>query len=318
MADQTRNITTGETDLTASIKSMVAQSHDGIIAISPAMAARILEEINYQGQRQIKMHRVEINIHQIKSGAWNPYLSVISIAVLPDGTMILVNGQHRLRAFIDLGLTVKTVVQLIPASSMDAVRQLYAGFDGQVSIRTENELIKAAGIDEKLKIKPKTAEILIKAVAVIENGMEPDIRGNDNMLFRDFGYRSEKAAAWEREARAFDALMELADPAMRPKLRRAGTMAVVLYTLRHRPEQAWEFWSSMVENDSLPKYDPRNTLYTDLITRKLGVGNRRQTVQQPALAWNAWYEGRKLKIIKCITGAGITLAGTPLAKGAAK
>ena len=96
----------------------------------------------------------------------------------------------------------------------------------------------------------------------------------------------------------------------------AGVMAVALYTLRHQPARAHEFWHGVAGNDGLRKGDPRAALIADLLfNRTLNVGSHRQKVQQPALAWNAFCEGRDLKIIKCIDGAALTLWGTPLAKG---
>ena len=52
--------------------------------------------------------------------------------------------------------------------------------------------------------------------------------------------------------------------------------------------------------DILRKNDPRATLFKDILTRALNSGSVRQRVQMPALAWNAFCEGRNLKIIKCI------------------
>jgi hypothetical protein len=71
----------------------------------------------------------------------------------------------------------------------------------------------------------------------------------------------------------------------------------------------------VAENDGLRKNDPRATLINDILTRMIGTGSIRQKVQQPAVAWNAFCEGRDLKIIKCLDGAKLTLWGTPLANG---
>lgn len=315
MSAKTCKATTGTTDLTKIIHSLVAKADDGIVTIAPGIAKRILDEINYDRQRAVKQWRVQLTEHKVKDGVWNPYLSDIHIALLPDGTMVLVNGQHRLHAFAALGVAVKTKLTLVPAKDLEEVRKLYGQYDLGISDRNEHELVKAAGLDEAIQVAPKTAEILVKAVAIIENGMEPDVRTSSNVRLKDFTYRSEKSIEWDREARDVQAVMDLAEPALRQKLRRASTMAVMLYTLRHQREKALFFWRSMAENDGLPKRDPRNTLHIDLLTRPLASGNRRQGVQQASLAWNAWFQGRQLKIVKCITGAEVTIAGTPLAKG---
>lgn len=318
MADQTRNQTTGTTDLTRIIKGMVAKSENGIVTIAPGIAKRMLDEINYERQRSVKQWRVQLVGHWITDGTWNPNVDAIRIAVLPDGSMVLINGQHRLHAFVDCGVAVKVELKLIPVQDMEEVRKLYGKMDLREGVRSDHELTKAAGIDEVVQIAPKTAEILVKAVAIIENGVEPDVRTSNNVRMKDFSYRSEKAIEWDREARDVQEVLDIAESALRNKLRRASTMAIMLYTLRHQREKALYFWRTLAENDALPKRDPRNTLHVDLLTRPLASGNRRQGIQQSAIAWNAWFAGRQLKIIKCITGAEITIAGTPLAKGGSR
>ena len=89
-------------------------------------------------------------------------------------------------------------------------------------------------------------------------------------------------------------------------------MAVALYTLRHQPARAHEFWSGLAKNDGLRRGDPRATLIQDYLTRSVGIGSARQRVQQTTLAWNAFCEGRDLKIIKCIEDAPIVIWGTPV------
>jgi len=318
MSEAVRKETVGATDLTKIIRSLVAKADNGIVTVAPGIAKRILDEINYDRQRSVKQWRVKLNESRIKDGVWNPYNSDLMIAVLPDGGMVLVNGQHRLHAFVALGIPVKTGIKLVPVESYEAARVLYGQQDGVEGNRNPHELVKAAGLDEAIQVAPKTAEILVKAVAIIENRMEPDTRTSSNVRLRDFTYRSQKSMEWDREARDVQAILDIADPALRAKLRRASTMSVMLYTLRHQREKAQYFWTSLAENDGLPKRDPRNTLHIDLLTRTLSTGNLRQGVQQSALAWNAWFQGRQLKIIKCITGAEITISGTPLAKGGAK
>lgn len=102
---------------------------------------------------------------------------------------------------------------------------------------------------------------------------------------------------------------------VRAKLNTAGVMAVALYTLRYQPGKAHHFWHGLAENDGLKKDDPRAALLRDMFERSANSGSTRQTTQAPVLAWNAYCEGRNLKIIKCIHGAPISLWGTSLSKG---
>lgn len=78
----------------------VAKSHNGLIKMSPEMAARILADCNFEGQRSISRPRVFDHAYAIKEGDWvDDY--PIHFAVLPDGRTWLVDGQHRLTAIAE-------------------------------------------------------------------------------------------------------------------------------------------------------------------------------------------------------------------------
>lgn len=312
------NAKTGETDLTAIIKSLFRKSGGRPVAVAPGIAKRIVDELNFSGQRKVKKARVAENLARMTSGAWEPHVSILIFCELPDGSLVLINGQHRSCAIVEFDVPVQTKIDIIPARDNDHVRSLYAKYDGQESVRTQTELVKASGLAEAFDIKTKTAEMLIKAVPIIINGMEPSTKGAGKEHLNQFSFRLESAMPWEREAQEFDEIVANADQHIRRYLLRAGTMAVALYTLRHCRKQAIEFWDGVARNDGLRKTDPRARLIADFAIRSLGSGAMRQSVQQSALAWNAFFEGRELKIIKCIEGAEIFIAGTPMRKGGSK
>ena len=79
------------------LKAVVARAPEGVVRLSPEIAQRMLEEINFPDQRVIDSGRVYGHRHAIITGEWmegHP----ITIALLPDGRMWLVDGQHRLTA----------------------------------------------------------------------------------------------------------------------------------------------------------------------------------------------------------------------------
>lgn len=306
-------------DLSGVLRGLISRSGPAEpVTLTPELAWRILDELNFGGQRKVKKSRMQTRLRAIENGTWDSQASVIVIAVMPDGRMVLIDGQHRLYAIHTHGAPVATCVKLVSAQDEDHLKRLYALFDMKESARTDVELLSATGLSEILGVKFKTAEILLKAVAVIENGMEPEMRAVGKEELRQFDFRSERAPHWDREARDYDAILAEAEPALRRKLLRAGTMAVALYTLKHQRPIALDFWRGLVENDGLRKYDPRARLHVDLLTRTISNGSARQAVQQPVSAWNAFYENRDLKIIKCISGAQIVIKGTPLNKGSGK
>ena len=124
--------------------------------------------------------------------------------------------------------------------------------------------------------------------------------------------KMDEVLEWQKEASAYERDISKADLYIKRKLLGAGCMAVALYTYRYQPERAREFWSGVAANDGLRKNDARARLIADMMERRLNSGLSRQTVFQPMLAWNAWNEGRELKIIKIAENTRLNLWGTPL------
>jgi hypothetical protein len=286
--------------------------------MAPGIARRILDELNFAGQRRIKKARVAERLKEIRNGSWEAQISVVVLVELPDGSMQLIDGQHRLTAIVENNVGVATCLKIITARNDEDVRRFYAKYDMKGAGRSEAELLSASGLALELEVKPATATGLLKAMPIIENSMEPSTKGEGKEHLAGFDFRLGKAYQWDAEARAFDAIVEKADTFLKRKLLRAGTMAVALYTLKHSRIKALEFWTGVAENDGLRKHDPRARLIADLVNRTLSTGNIRQWVQQSTLAWNAYCQGRDLKIIKCVDGAAIVIDGTPLRKGGSR
>ena len=301
------------------LQSIVARAPGGVVQMSPGIAARILEEINFPGQRAIDSGRVYGHRHSIIKGDWLEG-HVITMALLPNGKMWNVDGQHRLTAISQHDAAVPVTVRIVPMENEKEARHFYAGFDQRKSVRTNRQILDGLGIAEEVQLSRNMTAMLFNAAPLLLNNLEPltgsvNIRLNPDMFLQH--NKLEIVQLWAKEAKEFDQICKAAKKGLLAKMRSPGVVAVALYTLRHQPARAREFWSGIADNDGLRKNDPRATLINDILTRSIGVGSIRQRVQQPALAWNAFCEGRDLKIIKCIDGAAITLWGTPLAKGRA-
>lgn len=301
------------------IRSIAARADDdGTVSIAPGLSAQILEETNWQGQRPIRTQRMMERLRWITSGSWDPACSIISFAETPDGKLYLVNGQHRLTAIHASARNVRTKVEFIKACDMNHVRRIYASFDMPDGGRTDSELLDAVGVASALGLPRKIVTALFKALPIIRNDMDPVPNRNNLSQSRSRSGRLNDLPEWAAESRIYAGIVDHADAWLQKKLLRQQCMAVALYTLRHAPGLAKEFWCGVADNDGLRKTDPRARLIADFTSRSLSDGSLRQGVQRATLAWNAFVEGRELRIIKCIDGAPIRIAKTPLAKGAAR
>lgn len=297
--------------------SMVNRSETGVVYVAPGIAKRILGELNFPGQRKVDSARVYGHRHAIIKGDWIEG-HAITFAALPDGRIWLVDGQHRLTAISESDAPVPVTIRVVSVDSETEARHFYAGFDQKKSVRTDKQILDAVGIAEETGLSPKMANAVYAAAPLLLNGLEPmtgsaNIRKCPDMFLQH--NKLEIVQEWAKEAREYEQIIKPAKKGLLTALRATGVMAVALYTLRHQPALARQFWAGVAENDGLRKNDPRATLINDLLTRTMSTGSVRQRVQQPANAWNAYCEGRDLKIIKCLEGASLTLWGTPLAKG---
>jgi hypothetical protein len=113
-------------------------------------------------------------------------------------------------------------------------------------------------------------------------------------------------------AQKYEAAITGCTGAFKRKLMNGGVAAVALATFKFQPIAAAEFWSGVALNDGLKKGDPRQTLHMHLYANKIagagGLVNR--AAFAPATAWNAFFEGRELHIIKHYEGRKIKIAGT--------
>lgn len=144
----------------------VAKSHNGLIKMSPEMAARILADCNFEGQRSISRPRVFDHAYAIKEGDWvDDY--PIHFAVLPDGRTWLVDGQHRLTAIAEQTQAVGIVVRMVDVDTEKDARHFYAGFDKRNSTRTNVQILDAVELAKEVGLSNRMAraELIERAVA---------------------------------------------------------------------------------------------------------------------------------------------------------
>ncbi len=291
-----------------------ASNKNGVVHFTPEGARVILQYLNFPGQRKVDASRVYGHRHAIIRGDWMEGHAV-TLVELPDGRIWLVDGQHRLTAIAQGDSRVAVTIRIVPVESEREAREFYAGFDQATSVRTNAQVIEAVQADQATGLSKAMASAVFDASVLLSNNLEPltgaaSVRNNRDLFLQH--NRLQSIADWAVEARQYEQITQKAKRALRSRLMQSGPTAVALYTLRHQPVRAKEFWTGLAENDGLRSSDPRSALYADLLTRNLGSGSIRQRVQQSAAAWNAFYRGRTLQQIKCVPGGAITILGTPL------
>lgn len=285
---------------------------DGPRRVSASQMAMILRECSYERQRRISADHVSVLTDIMKRGAWVER-GGIDFARL-DGRLILVNGHHRGHAQVKSGRTLDWTICIHDCRSVGEVESLYYAFDTNVRKRTAEQILHGSGFAEEQGISAIMAKAVFSAVPFIAAKFSTSKSDQDFHTNRIMDRRLSVAASFTPQARAYEACVAGASGVVRRKLFNGGLAAVALVTLKHQPEKATVFWSGVAQNDGLRRGDPRHTLVSDLLTRGMNNGLAHAVYASPALAWNAFYEGRQIKIVKVIDVPRVRIFGTPYGK----
>lgn len=283
---------------------------EGRLSVDPKLAARIMEEAPYEGQRKTYTHHVKLLADMMRRGRFTDG-SQVAFGYF-DNRLHFVNGRHRMMAVIESGRTIEFQVLIVVVASAAELDTLYYRFDVAQRTRSITEVLNAAKAADQHGLSKTMTKATYDAVALVTNGLQRPHYLNDPIKARSIDARLDAARHWWGLAGRYQDLVSGAPKAFKSKLYSQGVVAVALLTLKHQPEPAEEFWGGIAENDGLRKGDARHTLILDLQNRRLNAGASQQAAAATAKAWNAFYEGRQLKIIKVYPDHKVILLGTPL------
>jgi len=290
---------------------------EGDITISAAQAAILTSSCVHPIQKDIRPldhksaseHISVLSALMQTPGAWMDETQ-IRFGIL-DGRLWIMDGNHRIRAQAESGADITWNIKVDRYSSESEFRAAFHKFNTNSRTRTQAQILGATGFASDFGITRQTATALFNAMPFIISGFKTGKSHMDVLKSRVVDTRLDMAAKFGKEAASLDACLKGADSRVKRRILNAGVTAVALVTLRHRPDKAIEFWNGVAKNDGLKKGDPRHTLVMDLMTRNMSQGAAHQSIASPAAAWNAWYEGRSLSIIKVLDVDGVRIAGTP-------
>lgn len=272
--------------------------------VTPQEARELRDSCRFERQREIRSDHVHRLADEMKQG-WFLAGTPIWFCVLPDRSMVLVNGNHTLEAVAECGAAIPLTLVYQQVGSIDEAAQAYACFDIQRT-RTWGQAAHAAGIDAGLPETGKT----IAAVGIIQSGFSTASHlVGVGMLSRPtrFGLLAEYRGA----ALLIHAAMTGSPPINQRLVRRAAVFAIALATARYQPATAEEFWGGLALDDGLRVTDPRKALlrYLQNNSANPNMGSRRNQAAAAANAWNAFFEKRSIEVVK--TSGTFELLGTP-------
>lgn len=294
-----------------------AQSHNEhdvhLVNMTPESAGFLVSNYLYKEQRKLVKAHVDDFLCVKADGGFRSYSS-IEFCVLPDGDIVLVDGQHRLTAISKQSDKIPVCIHFQKATDMDEVRARYDQHDVINRLRKSRDLM--GDIPQELRIGSQEAERLLASVKAIHaNFGDLSDDTQKRMEVHDGEFLRSAMRAWAPEAHTFLDIYRASKSADRKLFYNAPVMGVALVTLRHPPaaRAADEFWMRAMFDDGLRQGDPAKALLNWFHNKERDKVRPSPTdkARACAVAWHAYYSGRDLQKIGTLnTKSAVSIMGS--------
>lgn len=273
--------------------------------VTPEQARKWRETSHFERQRTISNANVERLAHEMTKGRFIVGTQVY-MAVLPDGTDRIINGNHTLEAVVASGIPQPLTITRKNVRDLDEAGRIYAVFDLQKT-RTLADSLRAVGRSTDISNSTKVASAV---GAISENFNSGSKRGVPRLE------RLELMEEYRDAAELFAGCIAQCPKDSVKIVTRAPIMAVALYTLRYQPSMAIDFWRTIARDDGLKVGMPERSLL-GWARNAVSSGHiaRRDHCRAAALAWNAAFRNETLQVCKPRQMAGFFILGTPISHG---
>lgn len=274
--------------------------------VTPATARHLRDTAHFDRQRNINERNVARLAAEMAAGRFTPGTQIY-ICVLPDGSELIVNGNHTLEAVDRAGVPQILTITRKAVPNADAAGRIYAVFDIQ-KLRTWRDSLRAAGTGNDI---PNAGQVL-SAIGIIERGFAQFSFGAESRIDR-----IEKMEEYRVAAQLMADATAGAPKHNLGLIRRAAIMAVALETFRYQPSLASEFWGRIAHDDGLTSKMPEKALLHWLRNSRAAGGalSQREHCRAAALAWNAAFRGEQRHYLRPNSMVSFFILGTPWSHG---
>lgn len=264
------------------------------VEVSPALARSLLGQ-NYEKNRPLSKNNVRSFVYRIKTGQFR---QGTVIELVRNGLKdILIDGQHRLAAIEETGLSQQ---MLILSRTTKDIDKEYALADGAGKSRTIKDSLKALGITDSEVI------YAVSALRLIDEKFYPGgYKGTDvnrNKWRHDRLMVVKAAHRWTPVIKKYWADSEAVERSGDFRIKKnPGFMGVALLCYREHPEKSKEFFSPVIEGLNLVRHTPAYALRKMLddmwyaSSKVRGQVKATQVAGLTAAAWNKYALGQEVR-----------------------
>jgi len=279
------------------VHSVPAFLSEGRHKFTPAQANWVFQNCRYEFNRNEKTAKAHISAlaRMMQAGSWRP-ASAIEFARMPDGSLTLVDGHHRMLAQVAAGVDIVWTVLIHDVDGASAVRDLFWTYDTTLRKRSINNVMNGVQAAENMGLSKTMTTAIARASVFIEAGLSAT-NGPESTTFTP----EETLLAmqeWSSQARHYDECVKAAPPALRRKLLSVQICAAALITLRIDDQGAKAFWMDIAKDDGLRRGTPQKTLLDWMRDTHLAGSGLTASTVAVARAWNAYRSGSTLSAIR--------------------
>jgi hypothetical protein len=255
---------------------------DVIRELTPTFAAELLSR-RHANQRDLRRSQVRAYAQAMKDGRWR----WIGDAIKFDTDLYVIDGQHRLAAIVESGVTLHDV-PTITIKDPDAIRSIDQGLP-----RSLNDMLATSGRETMTRT------------------------GAGAVFAEHFGWGNWRGISREEQMQIIEKfefhaeLRQLRQAANKSKLALVGPLSGAIRCMRKNREAALVFFTSTMAMNPLVYGEPNDyvrLLYTWLNTMRSsghtsGEAIIREAAYKSVRAWNAWRRGDVIKKFQYSGGA---------------
>jgi len=158
----------------ATAKDPLSFVREGVSRWTPAQAHTVFNLCRYARNRDEGKGKSHIDAlaRQMSDGTWLPK-SPIDFAQLPNGSLTLVNGHHRMLAQVKSGRDIEWNIIIHPVEDDEETANLFWRFDTVMRVRSMQNILAGVGAAQSLELTKMGTVALSSAAVFIDNGMRP-------------------------------------------------------------------------------------------------------------------------------------------------
>jgi hypothetical protein len=300
---------------------VIVRSWTKWIEINPEIADCYLNRHRYEYQRRPDPAHIIRLVRAMKNGEFEPDNIILASVQGDPKRQYLIDGQHRMHAIIDSGVTLQFPVEERVYDTLESLQAAYYRI-GNGRPKTAIEGLPVKEMMERWEVAEYEMKRISAATLAIHQQFKGRATREDRAEERSPDLRFRLLEEWGPVAADYFAAISEAPTDMKSFMGMKGVLSVAMVTFRYSPDKAPSFWRKAAMNDRLEYGSPEHSLVR-IVTRQSETAKRIRShreggrewavmARMVASCWNYHFDGRQFsKLVMPDAGKPILIKGSP-------